>query len=308
MPIQSLPVELIRSVVVVCRPRDLIALARVSAVFHDVAISILYDDLEDTIYGRSLSKCFRLLRVLATKPHLSKLVHRYRLRAVRGAIVTPLSSLHRLLRKALQRMENLKYLHLDVNGSCGDIFANCTFHLDKADVTMDYDAPFITWLESQSELTVLDLKSTWTVPLLTTGVAPSQNALPKLHALRANATIVANIAAGKPLDQVFIGSDLPSERDIIERAVPALRNVTSASGIQVLDMDTPDPSMNITELFASIADNIPRLEELGMVLNESHKVSLTFHICLSLRRKLIPPYRPLSTRKDGRDHGQSTFV
>jgi hypothetical protein len=272
MPIQSLPVELINAIFTFCSPRDLAVLALVNTSFQSLAVPLLYHDLWATDEEGSTSSSIRLLRILASGSHLSKIVRRYKLHG--RAIEYPMLSLHRLLRQSFRSMENLEILTLDVYGSCADVFADSKFQLDSVAVMVDYDGPFIGWLEGQLKLTRLHLKSSWGEPLLPTSNVLSHNALPNLRVLSASPTIVAGLAPGRPLNEVGITSMFESIGDweVINRAIPALRSTTSSIGILVLDIDMPDA--DITQLCSSIASNIPRLEELGIVLNRFPKVSL----------------------------------
>jgi hypothetical protein len=205
MPIAHLPVELIHKIVRSCCPCDLAVLARSNTIFRDLAAHLLYRDLSGE---RSIPNSIRLLNVLASKPHLSRIVRLYTLRGrvVRFPLVSlhPLLGLHRLLRKSFRNMENLKVLDLDVYGSCGDIFLDCDFRLESVEIAVEYDPPFIAWLEGQSDLVSLNLKASREEIFPLNEVTLSHNALPKLRILHASPEVVAEIAAGKPLDQVRV--------------------------------------------------------------------------------------------------------
>jgi hypothetical protein len=254
------PIELTEEILNICSDDTLISAACVNSRYHNIATRLLYRYVEIDI---SYQKALRLLKTLSSNPtlagHVRSLSFPDPLKGI-NTIETPLIAFNALLRRCFSNLHNLDRLEFNLERYSPSIFQESTFRLDSVILYFGKDSPPLTWLEVQSDLTMLTV---FQLPSHGEGAIRSfsifsPTALPKLVDVRATGQNAVELATGRPVVSVTLMCPGEDGRSLAKGTLPLLGQV--APRLEVLKFTLRE--VDVLDMLTALAMHFPNIVEI----------------------------------------------
>ncbi|KAH9840657.1 uncharacterized protein C8Q71DRAFT_794799 [Rhodofomes roseus] len=259
----TIPIELIELMLQELAQKDLSPVLQTNRTFYSIAVRLLYRKIGDLPIAR-LVACLKVLECHATFPAF---VHDLYIDWSQYHVT---ANLLRLLRRILQQLRNLRFLHVELSprdnlASHAWVFVDGPYRLRTFTTSTRCDNALARILERQPLIQELSLRGFQTnMPFVL-----SSTALPQLNSLRcthADASVIAEVIRGRPVEGISISLFADEGLDPLDTLrLPSI----SLKRLTLMALD----DVPATNLLREVAERVPQLEALHIVVLLSHYTS-----------------------------------